>query len=98
VDFAALVRAAEDIGARTYGPVEQGTFLTRLGIEARAQTLTKHSPPAAATDIAAALRRLTKGGPRNMGSLFKVLAITHPAMDNVAAFEDHEPTVETGAS
>ena len=36
VDFQALVRAAEDVGARVHGPVTQGDFLKRLGIETRA--------------------------------------------------------------
>ena len=36
VDFQALVRAAEDLGARVHGPVPQGEFLKRLGIETRA--------------------------------------------------------------
>ena len=39
VDFQALARAAEDVGARVHGPVAQGEFLTRLGIETRAVTL-----------------------------------------------------------
>ena len=38
VDFQALVRATEDIGARVHGPVTQGDFLKRLGIETRAVT------------------------------------------------------------
>jgi NADH dehydrogenase [ubiquinone] 1 alpha subcomplex assembly factor 7 len=33
VDFQALARAADDLGARVHGPVTQGEFLTRLGIE-----------------------------------------------------------------
>ena len=38
VDFQALARAAEDVGARVHGPVSQGDFLKRLGIETRAVT------------------------------------------------------------
>ena len=30
------MRAAEDLGARVHGPVTQGDFLKRLGIETRA--------------------------------------------------------------
>src|SRR5258706_12931677 len=33
VDFQALVRAAEDVGARVHGPATQGEFLKRLGFE-----------------------------------------------------------------
>ena len=39
VDFQALARAAEGLGARVHGPVPQGEFLKRLGIETRAVTL-----------------------------------------------------------
>src|SRR6266700_6990868 len=39
VDFQALLRAAEDLGARVHGPVPQGEFLKRLGIETRAVAL-----------------------------------------------------------
>src|SRR6202000_2013268 len=39
VDFQALARAAEDLGARVHGPVAQGDFLNRLGIQRRAATL-----------------------------------------------------------
>src|SRR5213075_654142 len=39
VDFQALARAAEDVGARVHGPVTQGDFLKRVGIESRAATL-----------------------------------------------------------
>ncbi len=33
VDFQALAEAAESMGARAYGPIDQGEFLRRLGIE-----------------------------------------------------------------
>ena len=45
VDFQALVRAAEDLGARVHGPVPQGDFLKRLGIETRAVTLMAKATP-----------------------------------------------------
>ena len=45
VDFEALARAAEDIGARVHGPVTQGEFLRRLGIETRAETLMAQGQP-----------------------------------------------------
>src|SRR6516165_4962816 len=68
VDFQALVHAAEDLGARVHGPVTQGEFLTRLGIEQRALTLMSKAPPDVSEDIAGALKRLTGGGPGGMGS------------------------------
>ena len=45
VDFQALARAAEDVGARVHGPVTQGEFLKRLGIETRAVTLMAKATP-----------------------------------------------------
>jgi SAM-dependent MidA family methyltransferase len=89
VDFQALAEAAQAMGALTHGPVEQGTFLNRLGIETRAQTLMKHSAAQGAGDIAAALKRLVGTGQKNMGSLFKVLGVSHPAIDALAGLSDH---------
>jgi len=91
VDFQALAQAAQDIGARTHGPVEQGTFLKTLGIDTRAQTLIKHSDPQGAEVIASALTRLTGTGPKAMGSLFKVLGISHPSIDALAGLSDQPP-------
>src|SRR5437879_658141 len=59
VDFEALARAAEDLGARVHGPVTQGEFLKRLGVEARAAGLMAKAPPEVSADIAGALKRLT---------------------------------------
>ena len=67
VDFQALVRAAEDLGARVHGPVTQGEFLKRLGIETRAVTLQAKTTPEVSDDIAGALKRLTDCGPRRHG-------------------------------
>ncbi|MES2914078.1 MAG: SAM-dependent methyltransferase [Pseudomonadota bacterium] len=52
----------------------QGEFLTRLGIEARAERLARNLTGAALESHRAAHRRLTH--PEEMGSLFKVLALT----------------------
>ena len=88
VDFQALMQAAEDVGVRAHGPVEQGVFLSRLGIDTRAQTLIKHSSSETAGDVAAALLRLTDSGNKGMGSLFKVLGISHPSIETLAALSD----------
>ncbi|KQW21103.1 ATP synthase subunit beta [Afipia sp. Root123D2] len=88
VDFQALALAAEDVGVRTHGPVEQGVFLNRLGIDTRAQTLIKHSSNVGAGDVASALLRLTDSGNKGMGSLFKVLGISHPSIETLAALSD----------
>src|SRR5262245_24723761 len=89
VDFQALARAAEDVGARVHGPVTQGEFLKRLGIETRAVTLMQKATPEVSADIAAALRRLTDTGRGGMGSMFKVLGISEPRLTSLAALSDH---------
>jgi SAM-dependent MidA family methyltransferase len=78
VDFQALTRAAEDMGVRVHGPVLQGQFLKRLGIETRAAGLMAKAPREIAEDIAVALKRLIGGGRGGMGSMFKVLAVSEP--------------------
>ncbi|MFQ5763492.1 MAG: class I SAM-dependent methyltransferase [Rhodospirillales bacterium] len=77
VDFAALARAARDAGAEVHGPVDQGTFLGRLGIQVRADSLKKASP-GRAEEIDAALARLTSSD--GMGRLFKALSLASPGL------------------
>ena len=85
VDFASLARTAVEAGARPIGPIEQGRFLRNLGIEMRAAKLLASADAAQRVEIAAALGRLTD--PSQMGSLFKVLAVTHPRARIPAGFE-----------
>lgn len=68
VDFEALA------GDRPCHYTTQGSFLIRLGIEARAERLAQGLTGAALQSHLAALRRLTH--PQEMGSLFKVLALS----------------------
>jgi SAM-dependent MidA family methyltransferase len=96
VDFQALARAAEDIGTYVHGPVPQGDFLRRLGIETRAVTLMAKASPEISDDISGALKRLVGGGRGGMGSLFKVLAISEPHLNSLAGFADPEPSPEAG--
>ncbi|MDP6954204.1 MAG: SAM-dependent methyltransferase, partial [Alphaproteobacteria bacterium] len=77
VDFSALSRSAGEAGAAVYGPVSQGDFLCALGIETRADTLSRGADLRQAADIEAALARLTSLDA--MGELFQVLAIGDPA-------------------
>jgi NADH dehydrogenase [ubiquinone] 1 alpha subcomplex assembly factor 7 len=88
VDFEALARAAEDIGARVHGPVTQGEFLRRLGIETRAETLMAKAGQEVSEDISAAMKRLVGGGRGGMGSMFKVLAVSEPHLAGLAGFEE----------
>ena len=92
VDFAAVADAATAAGARTYGSVPQGTFLEALGLGARAAALTRHATPKQAAEIASACRRLI--APKEMGTLFKALALTHPALPAPAGF----PSEQHGAA
>ena len=72
VDFSALAEAARRGGARAYGPVEQGSFLSSLGITTRGEQLARANP-GQAREIDAAIARLT--GAEAMGELFKVMSV-----------------------
>jgi len=88
VDFQALGRAAEDIGARVHGPVTQGEFLKRLGIETRALTLMAKATPEVSETVSGALKRLIDSGRGGMGSMFKVVGISDPNIDTLVALSD----------
>ncbi len=91
VDFQALARAATDLGARVHGPVPQGDFLKRLGIETRAVTLMAKASPEVSQDISGGLKRLVEGGRGGMGSMFKVLAVSEPNLTTLVGFADEKP-------
>ena len=74
VDFAALSHAAFTGGAQAWGPVPQGHFLAALGIEERATALMSVANAEQQHDIESGAKRLVD--PDQMGSLFKVMAIT----------------------
>jgi NADH dehydrogenase [ubiquinone] 1 alpha subcomplex assembly factor 7 len=74
VAFAPLAQAATP--ARSSNLTPQGVFLERLGITARAEMLARSLRGDALGDHVAAHRRLTH--PAEMGTLFKVLALTPP--------------------
>lgn len=73
VAFTPLVAAARAEGAVAWGPVPQGTWLRRLGIEVRLERLARANP-AHAEALASGVRRLIDPGA--MGELFKVLALS----------------------
>jgi NADH dehydrogenase [ubiquinone] 1 alpha subcomplex assembly factor 7 len=92
VDFQALARAVEDVGARAHGPVTQGAFLRSLGIEMRAATLMAQASPEVSEDISGALKRLTGGGLDGMGSMFKVLGVSGPGLEGLPGLSnDNQP-------
>jgi len=74
VDFAAMTREAEALGLRAYGPMPQGEFLLRLGLLERRERLLETASAKERDLIATGATRLVD--PRQMGVLFKVLAIT----------------------
>ena len=93
VDFQVLARSAREAGATCHGPLAQGLFLTRLGIAERARRLARQASAAQVLDIESARRRLIE--PEQMGSLFKALAIAHPALATPAGFAGGGDDVRT---
>jgi SAM-dependent MidA family methyltransferase len=87
VDFQALARAAEGMGARVHGPVTQARFLGRLGIGQRASVLKAAAPPDYASIIDSAAARLTDEDRTGMGQLIKVLALSGPRIHSLPGFE-----------
>ena len=83
VDFATLAAAGERAGLRASSVVAQGAWLAALGIGSRAAALVTASPDRAA-DVRAAHQRLV--APDQMGTLFKVLALTSPDWPLPAGF------------
>ena len=83
VDFAALARAAPP--ARASQMIEQGALLQRLGIDQRAARLAQSLTGVAQDQHLAAHRRLTDG--REMGSLFKALAVYPPDLPPPPGFD-----------
>jgi SAM-dependent MidA family methyltransferase len=73
VDFAALKREAIAAGLAAYGPMPQGEFLLKLGLGERRARLLQRATPAQAEAISSGASRLAD--PRQMGVLFKALAI-----------------------
>jgi NADH dehydrogenase [ubiquinone] 1 alpha subcomplex assembly factor 7 len=87
VDFESIAVSAESIGASVNGPIHQGEFLRRLGIQTRAASLKANAPRDKASDIDGQVERLTGTGARRMGVLFKVLGIANPNLSPLPGFE-----------
>ena len=86
VDFAALKDTAQAHGLRAYGPMAQGAFLLRLGLEARRDRLCERATLDQAQQILSATNRLVD--PAAMGLLFKALVITSQGLAPPPPFED----------
>jgi SAM-dependent MidA family methyltransferase len=78
VDFTALAVAARAGGASVHGIAEQGDFLLALGLAERAGRLGADKDEAVRADIVGQVERLV--GAQEMGSLFKVLAVSRPGV------------------
>ena len=87
VDFESLAALAKDEGLRVRGPIAQGVFLRRLGIEPRAERLKRNAEAKVRNDIDAALARLVGSSPRHMGELFKVIAFAHATLPIEPGFD-----------
>jgi len=83
VDFNALRNYAQS-RLSVQGPVEQGDFLTSLGILQRAEALRAKANDRQRKDIDTALHRLVS--PSEMGRLFKVLGLTKRGGIHLAGF------------
>jgi NADH dehydrogenase [ubiquinone] 1 alpha subcomplex assembly factor 7 len=84
VNFLEIANLARMRDLRISGPVEQGTWLTALGINQRSVFLAETSPDRA-EELFIARDRLVQGD--KMGSLFKVLAISSPDWPKPEGFE-----------
>jgi len=87
VDFEALAYAAKQAGAAVHGPIPQGVFLRALGIEVRHRMLRENATEPQQVQLDAALNRLI--GADEMGTLFKVMALTPEGAPPPEGFEAH---------
>jgi SAM-dependent MidA family methyltransferase len=91
VDFADLRRQASALGLQPYGPMPQGGFLLKLGLGERRNRLLQRATPAQAEAIVSGASRLVD--PRQMGVLFKVLALTNAGLAPLPPFSPEHLTL-----
>ena len=84
VDFAALAATISKAGAQVHGPVPQASFLNAMGLATRTGALARTNPDKAGA-LTKARDRLVD--PAEMGTAFKVLAITAPGIPVLPEFE-----------
>ena len=78
VDFTALAEAAinSSEGVEIYGPVEQGVWLSQMGMKERArQLLATVKDEGKRKEMELGWKRLVEGGHTGMGKIYKVLAV-----------------------
>lgn len=83
VDFARVAHLAAQAGLAVHGPISQTDFLRGLGIEFRAEALSRANPQHA-DRLQRELQRLT--GADQMGALFKVICLSSPNLPPPAGF------------
>ena len=81
VDFEALAAVATRLGLQVNGMQHQGDFLLGLGLLQRAGALGQGRDALTQDAIRIAVQRLAGEGAGNMGELFKVLAVSSPAIE-----------------
>jgi len=86
VDFAALKETAHRAGLAAFGPMPQGAFLLKLGLESRCDRLLRNATPDQKDAIRSAVARLVD--PRQMGTLFKMLALQSSGLAPPPPFGD----------
>ncbi|CAI5710014.1 unnamed protein product [Hyaloperonospora brassicae] len=92
VDFATLRRfATAESAVQSSGPVGQGVFLKNMGIEHRlAMLLQNTESEKVQQELFSSYERLVKPG--QMGSVFKVMALTHTDVGQPVGFEGEPAT------
>lgn len=83
VDFESLMLQAQAAGVQVNGLMYQGDFLLGLGLIERASALGAGKDMLAQEAIRLGVERLAGTGEGKMGELFKVLCVSHPAVDLV---------------
>jgi len=94
VDFAALKDAAIAHGLTAYGPMPQGAFLLRLGLEARRDRLCEGATVEQCQALIAGTNRLVD--PLAMGLLFKAFVIASPGLAPPPPFGDSQEQTSAG--
>jgi len=84
VDFDALLDTAAAAGCNSFGTVTQGAFLAALGIEQRVERLLQTATERQAATLRSGARRLID--PAEMGTLFKVVAVAAPGLQELPGF------------
>jgi NADH dehydrogenase [ubiquinone] 1 alpha subcomplex assembly factor 7 len=80
VNFPSLKATAERFGCKVYGAVTQADFLESLGLHLRVAMLKKRADETQCITLDEGAKRLTERTPKGMGSLFKVMAVTHSSL------------------